>query len=497
MDDHSRIARIQPDLGEVKARLEHLVRIPAADLEPEALARYERWFEEHCASSRAAGRDAADLIPGGTHHSQANIPFPLQIDRAAGPHLWDADGNRYIDFVQGVGASLLGANNETVREKVKAVLDECGPSLGLLHRYEIALARTVREFMPAVQRLRMTASGTEAAMAAVRVARAYTGAAYVVKLGGAYHGWSDQLAYGLNAPGTARRSAGGIPEQAQALTQEVPPGDVDALRSLLSANAERGGTAAVIVEPLGPQSGTFPFAPDYLEAVQESCRSFGALFVVDEVITGFRLGLGGAHEQLGLSPDLLIFGKCIAGGYPAAGALGGRADVMATIGSGTGASALVVGTLSANPLSCAAGYHSLLEMARTDAPARAASAGALLRAGLERLIAKYQLPYVAYNFGSIVHLHTSGLYQLSVTQPDFASQLATRREAMIHLIEGFTAEGLMLSGSGRMFVGATHTDQVVADALDRFDRVFASVRPVRSSPEPHDRPMNTPSGRIA
>ncbi|WP_225728284.1 MULTISPECIES: aminotransferase class III-fold pyridoxal phosphate-dependent enzyme [unclassified Nocardia] len=487
---NSRIALIRPDLDEVRAGLARLVRIPPAQPRPEAVAAYERWFEQRCPASRAAAAAAADVIAGGTHHSlPVNVPFPLRIDRAAGPHVWDADGNRYIDFIQAAGASLLGAGDETVREKVKSVLDECGPSLGLLHRYEIALARLVREYMPAVQRFRMTTSGTEAAMAAVRVARAYTGAAHVVKFGGAYHGWSDQLVYGLNAPGTQRRSAGGIPAQVQALTHEVAPGDLDALRSLLAANAESGGTAAVFVEPLGPQSGTLPLDPDYLGGVRELCREFGALFVVDEVVTGFRLGLGGVHGQLGLNPDLVLLGKCVAASYPAAGALGGRAEVMAAIGSGTGSSALVIGTLSANPLSCAAGYFGLLEMARTDAPARAANAGDLLRTGLRRLLANYELPYVTYNFGSIVHLHTAGLYHLSVDRPDFAEQLAARRTATIRLIQGCAAEGLLLSATGRLFVSATHSDRVVADALDRFDRVFATVR------KTHDLPTDTHSGR--
>ncbi len=212
----------------------------------------------------------------------------------------------------------------------------------------------------------MLGSGTESVMAAIRAARAFTGKKWVVKVGGAYHGWSDQMVYGLHVPGTWRFEAKGIPFGATALTREVFPNDLRALRRKLIENRALGGTAAVIVEPLGPESGTRPVPFGFNAAVRELCDEFGALLIFDEVVTGFRLGLGGAQGYFGVRPDLTVFGKCITGGYPMAGGVGGRRDVMERFASGIGGKsgerAYVGGTLSANPLSCAAGYFAITEM---------------------------------------------------------------------------------------------------------------------------------------
>ena len=215
----------------------------------------------------------------------------------------------------------------------------------------------------------MLGSGTESVMAAIRGARAFTKKRKVIKVGGAYHGWSDSMVFGLHIPGTGRMEAIGIPNAATANTQEFYPNDLAALRKRLMANRRAGGTAAVIVEPLGPESGTRPVPFDFNSKVRELCDEFGALLIFDEVVTGFRIGMGGAQGYFGVKPDLTIFGKCVAGGYPMAGGVGGRADIIKCFASGvegTGERAYVGGTLSANPLSCLAGYHALVEMERTN-----------------------------------------------------------------------------------------------------------------------------------
>ncbi len=230
-------------------------------------------------------------------------------------------------------------------------------------------------------------------MAAVRAARAYTGHSVVIKVGGAYHGWSDTLVYGLRVPGTFRMNAKGIPFGATSATREAFPHDLKALRRKLIENRARGGTAAVVLEPLGPESGTRPAPEDFNARVRELCDEFGALLVFDEVVTGFRVGMGGAAGYFGVTPDLTVLGKAVSGGYPMAGGVGGREDVMAVFGSGldgkSGAHVQVGGTLSANPLSCAAGYFAIEEMARTNAPVVAGRAGDRLAAGLQRLVAKH------------------------------------------------------------------------------------------------------------
>jgi len=470
-----------PDVPAIQARLTELTGTPVRTLTKEQLASYHGWYEQHTAGSRAAAAEAEAAIPGGVQHNLAlNDPWPLDIVKADGAYLYDVDGNRYIDFLQAGGPTVLGSNYGPVREKVFELLAGCGPVTGMLHASEIQLARLIHDFMPGVQKFRMLGSGSEAVMAAIRAARAFTGKVNIIKIGGAYHGWSDQVVYGLRIPGTGSLEAAGIPAGALAATSETLPGDLEMLRARLAANTEAGGTAAVIVEPVGPESGTHPVTRDFNAAVRELCDEFGALLVFDEVVTGFRLGMGGAQGYFGVRPDLTVFGKCVAGGYPGAGGVGGSEQVMATFAGGltaAGQRALTGGTLSANPLSCTAGYHTLLEMDRTDAPARAGQAGDRLRDGLAGLIAKYDLPYVTYNFGSIVHLHTSGVLHLRLTDPEFFTELGPRMDMLGQMSMAFAAEGVITLAGSRIYTSMADTGDVIDDALAAFDRVFSKIPP--------------------
>ena len=179
------------------------------------------------------------------HNLAFNHPFPLAMARAEGAYLTDVDGNRYTDFLQAGGPTLLGSNHPAVRAAVEKTLDESGPVTGLLHESELKLAELVNRYMPAIEMLRLLGSGTEAVMAAVRLARAFTRKKWIVKVGGAYHGWSDQLVYGMRLPGTGRMEAVGIPRGSTAWTQEVHPNDLDALAAQAQPNRltrrHRGG----------------------------------------------------------------------------------------------------------------------------------------------------------------------------------------------------------------------------------------------------------------
>ena len=468
-----------PDVPAIEERLAGLTGTPVRTLAPEQLAEYEAWYERHTPASKQAAAEAEAVIPGGVQHNLAlNDPWPLSITRAEGAYLHDADGNRYIDFLQAGGPTVLGSNPPAVRAKVLELLEHCGPVTGMLHPAETQLAKLIHDFMPNVHKFRMLGSGSEAVMAAIRAARAHTGKQHIIKIGGAYHGWSDQVVYGLRIPGTGSLEAAGIPAPALSNTGETLPGDLEALRAKLAANAEDGGTAAVLVEPVGPESGTHPVTREFNASVRELCDEFGTLLVFDEVVTGFRLGMGGAQGYYDVAPDLTVFGKCVAGGYPGAGGVGGREEVMAAFTGGltaAGKRALTGGTLSANPLSCTAGYHTLLEMDRLDAPAVAGAAGDKLRAGLEALIAQYDLPYVTYNFGSIVHLHTSGVLHLSLTDPEFFDKLNPRLDMLGHMSMAFAAEGVITLAGSRIYTSMADTDEVVAEALAGFERVFAKV----------------------
>jgi glutamate-1-semialdehyde 2,1-aminomutase len=318
-------------------------------------------------------------------------------------------------------------------------------------------------------------------MAAIRAARTFTDKSKIIKVGGAYHGWSDQLVYGLHVPGTAAMEAFGIPRGCLKETQEFFPNDLDGpkgLRALLEKNERKGGTAAVIVEPLGPESGTRPVTSDFNKGVRALCDEFGALLIFDEVVSGFRVGLGGAQGYFGVKPDLTVFGKCIAGGFPAAGGVGGRRDVMSCFAAGLESGkqrAYIGGTLSANPLSCAAGYFSILEIEKQQAHIKAGEAGEKLSQGLQQIMIDKNLPFVVYNQGSIVHLETSAVMLLDIMDSDALAQAKPRKHMMEEMGAAFMAEGLITLAGSRLYTSMADDDQVVKEALEAFDRVFANI----------------------
>jgi glutamate-1-semialdehyde 2,1-aminomutase len=472
------------NVEEINGSLKCLVQAPARTISRTAMAAYLKRLEDECPKSRAIVAEAKKFIPGGVQHNLAfNYPFPLVIDRAEGAWLYDVDGRRYIDFLQAGGPTILGGNDPVVRKKVIEVLERVGPSTGLFHEFELALAKEVSRHMPAVEMFRMLGSGTEAVMAAIRVARLATGKKRVIKIGGAYHGWSDQLVYSLKVPKTRRYEAHGIPAACTARTDEARPNDLASLERVLALNRLRGGTACVLIEPVGPESGTRPVARDYNAGVRALCDKYGSLLVFDEVVTAFRIGLGGAQGYYGVAPDLTTFGKIVAGGYPSAGGLGGRRDLVMLMAAGleTGKKrAYVGGTMAANPLSAAAGYFTLREIEARDACAVAGRAGDRLTAGLRKKIAELGLPFVAYNQGSIVHLETVGamFFELSLLRIGrFLRETKSRKRYMEEYGAAYAAEGLVTLAGSRMYTSAADTDEVIDEAIGRFSRVLEKVAP--------------------
>lgn len=469
-----------PDTADVMGRLQDLLRQPPRGIAAKNMPKILSYFNEKCVTSQTLSTRAKEVIPGGVQHNLAfNYPFPLAAAKVDGAYMWDEDGNRYIDFLQAGGPTVLGSNYAPVRAKVDAVIADCGPVTGLLHESEIQLAEVIRQYMPNVEMFRMLGSGTEAVMGAIRLARAHTGRKWVIKVGGGYHGWSDQMVYGMRVPGTGRREALGIPRGATGHTQEVFPNELGALRRKLMLNRLTGGTAAVIVEPLGPESGTRPATATYNAEVRKLCDEFGALLIFDEVVTGFRVGMGGAQGYFGVKPDLTVFGKAITGGYPMAGGIGGRKDVMMTLAGGLshgGKRAFVGGTLSANPMSCVAGYHAIMEMARTNAPVLAGRAGDRLAAGLKEILTRFGLPYVVYNMGSIVHLQTSAVLLLSMRNPiKLMREANPRKQVMEEMGAAYLAHGVLTLAGSRIYTSMADTDDVIDDALSRFEDVFKLV----------------------
>lgn len=471
-----------PDVKEVYRKLDALLALPPVTIRRDAFQTYLEKIDTQCPKSKAMITEAKAYIPGGVQHNLAfNYPFPLVIDRAEGPYLYDLDGNRYIDFLQAGGPTVLGSNPSAVLEQVIELLRKSGPVTGLFHEFELKIAKEITRHMPAVEMFRMLGSGTESVMAAIRVARLATKKKCVIKMGGAYHGWSDQMVYSLKIPRSGRFEAHGIPRACVKYTTEAAPNDLASLERRLFLNRLRGGTAAVIVEPVGPESGTRPVDKEHNAEVRRLCDKYSALLIFDEVVTGFRIGLGGAQGYFGVRPDLTIFGKVVAGGYPSAGGVGGRRDLILLMAAGLESGkkrAYVGGTLAANPLSSAAGYFAIQEIERTDACRKAGLAGDRLTTGLNDIIRRLDLPFVAYNQGSICHLETVGgmfitldyLHILRVLK-----EIKTRKHAMEEYGAAYMAEGIITLAGSRLYTSMADTDDIIDDALERFERVLEST----------------------
>ena len=487
MDNRYAISKY-PDADNINRQLDELIKKPVYSIKPEALKDYEEnYFDKKCAKSKKMIGDAKEIIPGGVQHNLAfNHPFPLVFTKAQGAYLYDIDGNKYYDFLQAGGPTVLGSNPPEIREKVFELLNDCGPSTGLFHEFEYKLGKKIADSIPSVEMFRMLGSGTEACMAAIRVARLATKKKNIIKMGGAYHGWSDQLAYGIRIPGSKWTQAHGVPHFCFKDTQEFFPNDLNDLERKLRMNKLRGGTAAVLIEPLGPESGTSPLSFDFNKNVEKLCRKYDALLIFDEVVTGFRVGMAGAQGYFGVSPDLTVFGKVIAGGYPGAGGLGGKKEYMKYLAAGiqTGdkiKKALIGGTMAANPLSCVAGYYTLCEIERTNAAQIAGQMGDKLTGGLQSLIEKYKLPFVAFNQGSICHLETVGTTHFSINWgkpwgiPKVLSETSDRKKEMEHMGAAYMAEGIVTLAGSRLYTSAAYNDEMIADVLSRFEKIFKNV----------------------
>lgn len=482
------------DTAAVTKQLDELIKKPIYSIKPDVLKKYEKeYYDKKCSKSKEMVGYTQEIIPGGVQHNLAfNYPFPLAFSKADGAFLYDIDGNKYFDFLQAGGPTVLGSNPPKIREKAIELLNTCGPSTGLLHEYEYKLAKKISECIKSVEMFRMLGSGTESCMAAIRVARLATKKKNIIKMGGAYHGWSDQLAYGIRVPGSKWTQASGVPRYIFKHTQEFFPNDLNDLERKLRANQLRGGTAAVMIEPVGPESGTRPLDFDFNKGVEALCRKYGSLLIFDEVVTAFRIGTGGAQGYFGVSPDLTIFGKVVAGGYPSAGGLGGKKEYMKYLsagiaGGGKHKKALIGGTMAANPLSCVAGYYTICEIEETDACYKAGIMGDRITAGLQALIKKYDLPFVAFNQGSICHLETVGTMHFSInwkklwTIPEVLKATSIRKKEMEHMGAAYMAEGLVTLAGSRLYTSAAYTEELIDEALNCFDRVFANVDEIKQA----------------
>jgi glutamate-1-semialdehyde 2,1-aminomutase len=407
---------------------------------------------------------ARRVIPGGVDSPVRAFGAvggtPKFYERGDGAHVWDADGNRYVDMVQSWGALLFGHARREIVEAAKRTAD-LGTSFGAPTELEIALAERIVAAVPSVERVRFVSSGTEATMSAIRLARGATGRDLVLKFEGCYHGHSDALLAKGGGSGLATFGIPGTPgvtEGAARDTLVAPFNDLNAVRALF---AERGHDIAVVaVEPVAANMGVVPPQPGFLEGLREVCDRHGALLLFDEVITGFRIAYGGAQQVFGVSPDLTAFGKVMGGGFPCA-AFGGRADLMDHL-SPVGP-VYQAGTLSGNPVAIAAGIATLDLAKQLDPyPTLERTADELI-AGLASCFADAEIPTVIQRAGSMFSVFFRDLHVRN-----FVEAKAADHERYARFFHHLLANGVALPPSGYELwtLGTAHGPEEVATVLE-------------------------------
>ena len=420
---------------------------------------------------------ARRVIPGGVNSPvrafRAVGGTPRFIVRGAGATVFDADGNSYIDYVQSWGALILGHADRRVLDAI-AVAAAKGTSFGAPTPGEVELAEALCAAVPSLEQVRLVSSGTEATMSAIRLARGFTARPKIVKFAGCYHGHADGLLAraGSGVATFALPDSAGVTEAEAAGTIVVPFNDLAAVEGAFGAAGDQ--IACIIVEPVAANMGVVPSAPGFLEGLRKLADAHGALLIFDEVITGFRLGRGGAQERLGVTPDLTCLGKIIGGGLPV-GAFGGRADVMACLAPE--GPVYQAGTLSGNPLAVAAGLAALRTLEAEPPYERLEALAARLCDGLSK---------AAHEAGAAVAINRVGslfsVFFSAEPVTDDASALRQRTEEFARFFHAMLRRGIALAPSAfeGWFLGAAHTDadveRTIAAASEAFRQEGTSSR---------------------
>jgi len=353
-------------------------------------------------NSKIIYEKAKKAIPGGVNSpvrafQSVDKEYPIFIKSGNGSKLYDEDGNEYVDMIGSWGPMILGHNYPQVLEIVKKELEN-GTSFGLPMKKEVELAELVKSCFPSIEKLRLTTSGTEAAMASVRLARAFTGKNKIVKFEGCYHGHSDSLLVkaGSGLLTFAHQDSNGITEGVVKDTITLPFGDFEKLKETLESEKD---IACVIIEPIPANMGLIETKKEYLEKIREITKKEKVVLIFDEVISGFRISLGGAQEVFGITPDLTVLGKIIGGGYPVGG-FGGKKEIMDLI-SPVG-NVYHAGTLSGNPISVAAGIETISILKKnTEIYENINTKTENLINQINELIKKYSIPASVNHFGSL------------------------------------------------------------------------------------------------
>ncbi len=419
---------------------------------------------------------ARAVIAGGVSSDARRLPgTPIYVDRAAGSRFWDVDDNSYIDYVLGQGPAILGHSPAVLAEAVSAQMRR-GVTYSAQHLTEIEVAERVQSMVPCAELIRFNSVGSEAAHAAVRLARGHTGRAKIIKFEGHYHGWYDPVLFSVHPPldqaGPASRpelvpgSAGVAGNQAADLVL-APWNDLEAFTAAVARH--RGEIAAVIMEPVLCNSGAITPRDGYLAAVRQVCDEEGILLIFDEVITGFRLAAGGAQEMLGITPDLGVFGKAMAGGMQVS-ALAGKAEVMESIASGKVAHA---GTFNSHPVAMA-GARAVLEVLdekRDDIYPAMERLGRRLMDGMVAIASRLGVPMLVQGTGHLFQLY----FTEATDVRDYRDFAAVDRPTMARLHGLLLDEGINMVPRGLWFLSAAHTDEDIDKTLRAFENALNRI----------------------
>ncbi len=437
-------------------------------------SRIETEYRARTPGSATLYAEARKAIPAGlTHDSRTLLPYPVYAARAAGSRKWDVDGNEYVDYFGGHGALLLGHAHPAVVEAVQAQVTQ-GTHWGSSHAAEVRWAELVQRLIPSAERVRFTASGTEASHLALRLARAFTGKPKVVRFVGHFHGWHDQVASGSLSHFDGSAPAG-IPSAVVDQTILLPA-DLAAATQTLQG---RDDIAAVILEASGASWGMVPLPAGFLAGLRALTQERGVVLILDEVITGFRWSRGGAQARFGVIPDMSVLAKIVAGGLPG-GAVAGRAEIMDQLdqaaAKASGREKIAhQGTFNANPLCAAAAVATLSIVEREDVCARAEATAADIRSGMRATLCEEDVPWGVYGEASAFQIFQNprGLdidpQSFDPLRYGFRELKAERDSNMSHRLRvAMLANGVDIMGAPGGLVSAAHSADDVARTLDAF-----------------------------
>ncbi|MDE2198801.1 MAG: aminotransferase class III-fold pyridoxal phosphate-dependent enzyme [Rhodospirillales bacterium] len=450
--------------------------------DPRVNSRIVAAYRARTAGSGALAAEAAELLPSGIAHDSRYLePWGIYVERAKGSHKWDVDGNRYVDYFGGHGALILGHGHPQVAAAIAEAAEQ-GAQFGANHPREIAWVRAIQRLVPSAERVRFTSSGTEATLMAVRLARAFSGRSTLLRFQGHFHGWHDHMTAGYSnhfdgspTPGVLR----GITDK----TVLVAPGDTDAVAAALATNPD---IAAIILEPTGSSFGQVPLPPSFLHALRDLTTRHGVLLIFDEVITGFRTSRGGAQAAFGIRPDLSTFAKILAGGMPG-GAVAGRPEILALLDFKATAAAGREkighpGTFNANPVSAAAGIAALGILAESDANDVASARAESLRAGMNEVLMRENLPWAVYGTTSGFHLFLNPQGRAITPASfdphavDFAEMKAQPAQLTNRLRLAMLVNGVDLNPRLGGFTSAAHSELDIADTVHAFGESLRMLR---------------------